>query len=267
MIDELEPVKRGPTAAPSAICATPATWTCRIYIRTAIFKDGMLHVQAGGGTSPTRCRPTRGARDRGQGGAPYARAVELARGELGPDAPDHRQLRLLHLQPRPVPGRAGAELDVVRNDKRDGRTRWWSGDPIRRHLARPVHAGRGGRLVEAIRHVRGGQRPGAGRLPRAPVLAAFGGRVVRGEPMHGKTDEIAHDGRTIFARPPNPRGHPLPLARRGPRPAPRLEISACSGATIMGIRHRSLPAEGVQFHPESVLTADGKAMLRNFLEG
>jgi anthranilate synthase/aminodeoxychorismate synthase-like glutamine amidotransferase len=98
------------------------------------------------------------------------------------------------------------------------------------------------------------------------MAQAFGGRVVRGEPVHGKTASVEHDGRTIFRGLESPlvagRYHSLIVDPDLPE---ELECSARSGATVMAIRHRSLPAEGVQFHPESVLTADGKALLKNFL--
>ena len=84
--------------------------------------------------------------------------------------------------------------------------------------------------------------------------------------MHGKTAEVEHDGRTIFRGLESPvvagRYHSLVVDRNLPA---TLEISAHSAETVMGLRHRELPAEGVQFHPESVLTADGKKILENFL--
>jgi anthranilate synthase/aminodeoxychorismate synthase-like glutamine amidotransferase len=92
--------------------------------------------------------------------------------------------------------------------------------------------------------------------------------VVRGrEPVHGKTSRIEHDGRTVFAGLENPmvatRYHSLVV---DPDLAPDLELSAwCDGDVVMGVRHRSLPVEGVQFHPESILTGSGKALLSNFL--
>jgi len=98
---------------------------------------------------------------------------------------------------------------------------------------------------------------------------AFGGKVVRApRPMHGKTSLIHHDGRTIFTGLPNPisatRYHSLIVAREG-FPA-CLEVSAWSpDGLIMGLRHRVFPVEGVQFHPESILTPYGKEILRNFL--
>ena len=98
---------------------------------------------------------------------------------------------------------------------------------------------------------------------------AFGGRVVRAPAiMHGKTSSITHDGKTIFRKVPQAfiatRYHSLVVDRKGlPR---ELEISAHTpDGTIMGLRHRRLPIEGVQFHPESVLTDVGMQILRNFL--
>jgi anthranilate synthase/aminodeoxychorismate synthase-like glutamine amidotransferase len=101
------------------------------------------------------------------------------------------------------------------------------------------------------------------------IGAAYGGRVVRaGRLMHGKTSPILHDGRGVFAGLPSPfeatRYHSL-LVERATLPA-CLEISAeTAEGEIMGLRHRSHPVEGVQFHPESVLTRAGKALLRNFV--
>jgi anthranilate synthase/aminodeoxychorismate synthase-like glutamine amidotransferase len=87
--------------------------------------------------------------------------------------------------------------------------------------------------------------------------------------MHGKTSEVHHDGKTIFRGLPNPftatRYHSLIVAKDSiPQ---ELEISAWTDdGLVMGLRHRTMPLEGVQFHPESILTAAGKDLLRNFLE-
>lgn len=97
----------------------------------------------------------------------------------------------------------------------------------------------------------------------------FGGKVIRApEPVHGKPVEIRHDGRTIFADIPNGfeagRYHSLIVDREGFPDG--LEISAESpDGLIMGLRHRELPIEGVQFHPESILTEHGRKLLQNFL--
>ncbi len=101
------------------------------------------------------------------------------------------------------------------------------------------------------------------------IGAAFGGRIIRArQPVHGKVSEIRHDGRTIFEGLPNPisgtRYHSLIIDRETLPEV--LEVSAeLADGTIMGVRHRQAAIEGVQFHPESVLTAPGKQLLRNFL--
>jgi anthranilate synthase/aminodeoxychorismate synthase-like glutamine amidotransferase len=116
----------------------------------------------------------------------------------------------------------------------------------------------------------------AGRFPILGVClghqsigAAFGGEIVRAEHiMHGKTSAIEHDGKTIFEGIPNPfaatRYHSL-VVRRDTMPG-CFEISAWTReGEIMGLRHHALPIEGVQFHPESILTIEGKRLLGNFL--
>ncbi|MDP1809551.1 MAG: aminodeoxychorismate/anthranilate synthase component II [Actinomycetota bacterium] len=117
----------------------------------------------------------------------------------------------------------------------------------------------------------------AGKIPILGVClghqsigVAFGGNVIRGEyPVHGKTSMIKHDGRTIFKDVDNPfeatRYHSL-IVERETLPA-ILEISAeTDDGTIMAMRHKELPVEGVQFHPESILTGEGKKILKNFLD-
>ncbi len=104
--------------------------------------------------------------------------------------------------------------------------------------------------------------------------AAFGGKVIRAPYlMHGKTSQITHDGRTVFRDLVSPftatRYHSLIVEERN-LPA-ELEVSASTtepdgSKTIMGLRHRNYPVEGVQFHPESVLTSEGKKLIANFLE-
>jgi para-aminobenzoate synthetase component II len=107
-------------------------------------------------------------------------------------------------------------------------------------------------------------------LGHQAIGAAFGGRVVRAKKlMHGKTSEIEHDGRGVFENLPKPftatRYHSL-IVERKTLPA-ELEISAeTDDGVIMGLRHRKFRVEGVQFHPESVLTSSGFDLLRNFLK-
>ena len=135
--------------------------------------------------------------------------------------------------------------------------------------------------IDLIRHFARRAQEGG---PRTPILgvclghqaigAAFGGNVVRAARlMHGKTSEVTHDGKTIFSGIPSAmtctRYHSLIVSEEG-LPA-ELEVSARtpaagSATTIMALRHRELPIEGVQFHPESVLTTHGKKIVENFLK-
>jgi anthranilate synthase component 2 len=164
---------------------------------------------------------------------------------------------------------AGAEVRVVRSDRETvegllalGPT----GIVLSPGPGRPEHAGVCPELVA--------------RRPAVPLLgvclgfqvlgAAFGGVVQRSpDLMHGKTSSVRHDGRGLFTGLPNPfaatRYHSLEL-RQEDLPG-ELEPTAWSDSgTLMGLRHRSLPYEGVQFHPESVLTVEGGRLLRNFVE-
>jgi anthranilate synthase/aminodeoxychorismate synthase-like glutamine amidotransferase len=111
-------------------------------------------------------------------------------------------------------------------------------------------------------------------LGHQAIGEAFGGDVIRAKKlMHGKTSAVEHDGRTIFRQVPSPmeatRYHSLIVSEKTlPR---ELEVSAETkspdgGKVIMGLRHKRYPVEGVQFHPESVLTTHGKQLIRNFLE-
>jgi anthranilate synthase/aminodeoxychorismate synthase-like glutamine amidotransferase len=105
-------------------------------------------------------------------------------------------------------------------------------------------------------------------LGHQAMAEAFGGRVRLHPPVHGKATTIEHDGRTIFAGLTSPlkvgRYHSLIVDAALPE---CLECSAEGDGVLMGLRHKSLPAEGVQFHPESVLTEEGRRLLANFLEG
>jgi len=164
-------------------------------------------------------------------------------------------------------GELGADLDVVRNDAA-------SVDEL---LARapdrvlvspgPCTPNEAGVSVEAMRRFPEAGVPTLGVcLGHQSLAQAFGGQVVQGEPVHGKTATIEHDGRTIFSGLPNGlkvgRYHSLVV---DPDLPDELEQTAFGGGVVMAIRHRALPVEGVQFHPESVLTDHGKELLENFL--
>jgi anthranilate synthase/aminodeoxychorismate synthase-like glutamine amidotransferase len=120
-------------------------------------------------------------------------------------------------------------------------------------------------------------REAAGKIPLLGVClghqsigAAFGGNIVRADRiMHGKTSPILHDGKGVFRDLPNPfdatRYHSLVIERESLPSC--LEVSAWTAeGEIMGVRHRELLVEGIQFHPESILTVEGKSLLRNFLQ-
>ena len=165
-------------------------------------------------------------------------------------------------------GELGAQIEVVRNDRAT----------VDELLARapdrvvvspgPCTPNEAGISVEVVRRFPVAGVPTLGVcLGHQSLAQAFGGKVVRHVPVHGKTTTIEHDGRTIFTGLPSPltvgRYHSLVVAEDAVPDA--FDVSARGGGVVMAIRHRELPAEGVQFHPESVLTESGKRMLENFL--
>jgi anthranilate synthase/aminodeoxychorismate synthase-like glutamine amidotransferase len=175
-------------------------------------------------------------------------------------------------------GELGAEVEVRRNDEltveqvealRPDRILLSPG-PCTPHEA--------GILVPLIRHM-AGKTPILGVcLGHQAIGEAFGGQVVRAQQlMHGKTSAVEHDGKGIFAGLPTPlictRYHSLIVAEDSlpaelmvtARTASPNGGGSVDGSIIMGLRHRTLPIEGVQFHPESVLTQGGHQMIRNFL--
>jgi anthranilate synthase/aminodeoxychorismate synthase-like glutamine amidotransferase len=166
-------------------------------------------------------------------------------------------------------GELGCELEVVRNDRA-------AVDALlERDFDRvvvspgPCTPNEAGISLEVTRRFPEAGVPTLGVcLGHQSMAQAFGGRVVRHVPVHGKTTTIEHDGRTIFEGLPSPltvgRYHSLVVDDRSVPDC--FEVSASGGGVVMAVRHRELPAEGVQFHPESVLTDDGKLLLKNFLE-
>jgi anthranilate synthase/aminodeoxychorismate synthase-like glutamine amidotransferase len=164
-------------------------------------------------------------------------------------------------------GELGAELEVVRNDAADV-DRLLEGGYDRVVVSPgPCTPNEAGISLEVVRRFpEAGVRTLGVCLGHQSLAQAFGGRVVRHLPVHGKTTTIEHDGRTIFAGLESPltvgRYHSLVVDADVPA---SFEVSAHGGGVVMAIRHRELPAEGVQFHPESVLTDSGKRLLANFL--
>jgi anthranilate synthase/aminodeoxychorismate synthase-like glutamine amidotransferase len=168
-------------------------------------------------------------------------------------------------------GELGAKLEVVRNDALDA-------DGVARLAPErivispgPGNPDQAGVSLDVIRRL-GATTPILGVcLGHQAIGQAFGATVTRARTqMHGKTSEIRHDGRGVFAGLPNPfvatRYHSLVvLAETVPD---ELEITArAEDGEVMGLRHRRHPIEGVQFHPESILTVEGKRLLGNFLRG
>jgi len=164
-------------------------------------------------------------------------------------------------------GELGAEPEVVRNDV----------ETVEQLLARkpdrlvvspgPCTPKEAGVSVEAVRAFgEAGIKTLGVCLGHQSLVEAFGGEVVRGDPIHGKDAEIEHDGEAIYAGVPSPmvagRYHSLIAS---PQLPDALVQTASYDGIVMGVRHRELPVEGVQFHPESVLTPNGKDLLRNFL--
>jgi anthranilate synthase component II len=164
-------------------------------------------------------------------------------------------------------GELGAEVGVVRNDKATVRELLGL-KPDRLVVSPgPCTPAEAGISVEAIRSFAEAGTPVLGVcLGHQSLVEAFGGKVVRGEPIHGKDAEVEHDGRAIYEGLSNPlvagRYHSLVA---DPELPDDLELTSTYGDVVMGVRHRDLPAEGVQFHPESVLTPQGKRLLANFL--
>jgi anthranilate synthase/aminodeoxychorismate synthase-like glutamine amidotransferase len=165
-------------------------------------------------------------------------------------------------------GELGAQIDVVRNDHAS------VPELIERCYERcvispgPCTPDDAGISLELARRMPEAGVPTLGVCLGHQALAqTFGGRVKLHPPVHGKATTIEHDGRTIFTDVPSPlvvgRYHSLVV---DPQLPDCLEESAHGDGVLMGIRHRELPAEGVQFHPESVLTSEGKSLLANFLD-
>jgi anthranilate synthase/aminodeoxychorismate synthase-like glutamine amidotransferase len=165
-------------------------------------------------------------------------------------------------------GELGADVDVVRHDKATV-DELLGTQPDRVVVSPgPCTPDDAGISLEAVRRFPEAGIPLLGVcLGHQALGQAFGGRVIRHEPVHGKTCEITHDGRSIYRGLEDEvqvgRYHSLVLEEASL--PDELEVTSRGGGVIQGVRHRELPAEGVQFHPESVLTPLGMGMLGRFL--
>ena len=169
-------------------------------------------------------------------------------------------------------GELGAEVSVLRNDAatvEDVLAARADQIVISPGPGRPEEAGV---TMDVIRRL-GETTPILGVcLGHQAIGAAFGGEVVRANvPMHGKTSTIEHDGRGVFTGINGPfpasRYHSLVVSESGLPDALEVNARTREEGIVMGLRHRRLPIHGVQFHPESILTGEGRTILRNFLEG
>ena len=164
-------------------------------------------------------------------------------------------------------GELGAEVEVVRNDAAEVEDLLKAGYDRVVVSPGPCTPDEAGISVPAIRAFATRGVPVLGVcLGHQSMVQAFGGTVVQGEPIHGKEAQIEHDGGTIYEGLSSPltvgRYHSLVAGEPLPE---ELEVSSSYGEVVMGVRHSELPAEGVQFHPESVLTPDGKKMVARFV--
>jgi len=164
----------------------------------------------------------------------------------------------------------GAEVEIARNDAIDVGQAMSSGAQAFLISPGPCTPNEAGISLDLVRACAAQSRPLLGVcLGHQAIGQAFGGQVVRAaELMHGKTSPIVHDGTGVFAGLASPitatRYHSLIVAEDG-LPA-ELEVNArVADGTIMGVRHQTLPIHGVQFHPESIATEHGHAMLANFM--
>ena len=270
-----------------------------ITIRSAVLKGGQAHVHTGAGIV-AKSVPEREFEETEHKAAALRRAIELAAAPTGSrlapagsptrlarragaprraaDDPRHRQLRLVHLQPRP--GAAGRGRGRPRRAQRradPGRGRGHRRGPgpgaaRDRHLARArrSRARRASPSRPSGSRQTGGSRSSASASGMQSMAAAWGAAIVRAPTLvHGEASEIEHDGLGLLAGMPAgfpaARYHSL-CVDRATLPG-ELYVTATSpeDGVVMGLRHRTLPIEGVQFHPESVLTPDGPHLLANFL--
>ncbi len=295
IIDELEPTRRGMYAGAILYLDFSGNLDSCIALRTLVAKNGRVYIQAGGGVvadsvpareyqeTVNKARAVVAAVEEAHGGGGRAEKgkVKMEKGKADPRPPRFRTSDVIAMillldnydsftyNLAQYLGQMGQTLLVRRNDQI---TLDEIADLAPERIVispgpgTPKQAGISIPIVERF----------AGKIPILGVCLghqaigdAFGGRVIRAKKiMHGKTSEIHHDGKTIFRDLPQDfpatRYHSLIVERKSL--PDELEISAeTEDGTIMGLRHRKLKVEGVQFHPESVLTDAGYRLLQNFL--
>jgi anthranilate synthase component 2 len=272
IIDELEPVKRCIYAGAVGYLGFHGNMDVAIALRTAVVKDGKLHVQAGGGVVADS-QPEAEWQETQNKARALLRAAEMAEAVwiegiamlLMIDNYDSFTYNLVQYF-----GELGEEVAVHRNDEIS------VDDIARMKPARivvspgPCTPNEAGVSVPAIKAF-------AGKIPILGVCLghqsigqAFGGKIIHAKQlMHGKTSLIQHENAGVFRGLPQPfsatRYHSLVIERASIPDC--LEVTAWTDdGEIMGVRHKTLAVEGVQFHPESILTEHGHQMLKNFLE-
>ncbi len=166
-------------------------------------------------------------------------------------------------------GELDADIEVVRNDHAKVDDLLVRGYDRAIISPGPCTPNESGISLEAASRLPQARLPTLGVcLGHQALVQAWGGQVIQHEPVHGKTAQISHDGRTIFHNLPSPlevgRYHSLVA---DPALPDCLELTASADDVVMAVRHRELPAEGVQFHPESILTPHGHQLIANFLNG
>ena len=280
IIDELELVRRGVYAGAVGYFSFTGNMDTAIALRTLTIKNNRVYIQAGGGIvadsdpgaefeesvnkARAMVRALSAAREFESAGAPEVIAMGR-RKILMIDNYDSFTYNLVQYL-----GELGAEVTVRRNDAIDvAAARDFKPGAIVISPG-PCTPAQAGVCVKLLREM-SGEVPILGVCLGLQCIGdAFGGKVVRADRlMHGKVSPVLHDGRTIFAGLPNPfegmRYHSLVVEANSMPDC--LEISARTAEDeVMGLRHKNFRVEGVQFHPESIGTPNGKQLLRNFLE-
>ena len=255
IIDELEPVKRGGYGGAIGYLSYSGDLDTCIHIRTVVIKDGVAHIQAGGGTVAD-AKPEYEYEESVNKAKAVKGAIELAARAAGlglmMNVLDGRQLRLVHLQPGPVPRRAGRDVDVVRNDVATV-DELLEREPDRVVVSPgPCTPNEAGVSVAAMRRFPEAGIPTLGVcLGHQSLAQAFGGTVIRHEPVHGKTTSIEHDGQGVYRglRGALTVGRYHSLVVREDDLPDGVHRHRAGGGVLMGIRHRELPVRACSSIP------------------